>query len=246
MHAPASYSALAARALDEVTARFAIVPTELLRSRRLMRRTDTKFILSARDLPDLLADFIGHYRVHEVSHRRLLRYETFYFDEPDLRCFRDHHSDARPRHKVRIRRYADRRVSYFEIKEKQPDGLTNKHRKRHGYDDLELDGDARRMVRTHTSLAADRLSRTMAVTYRRMTLVAEHREERATIDIDVEYRGHEGHGDFGDCAILEVKQASFDRESPIMRALRSRGARRSSISKYCAALASVLPATTLP
>ena len=54
---------------------------------KLMDRIDTKYLLSAGRLPDLLTMINGHYRVLEINDNRIFSYMTRYLDTVEYLFF---------------------------------------------------------------------------------------------------------------------------------------------------------------
>src|SRR5262245_34239806 len=96
--------------------RFPEAPLELLADRELLRRIDSKYVLPASGLPELAAGLGDGYAVLRVPTGSVAAYRSLYFDTPDLRSFHDHRRGRRIRHKIRVRHYPDREVSFLEIK----------------------------------------------------------------------------------------------------------------------------------
>ena len=57
---------------------------------RLMDRIDTKYLLPANRIPDLLKMMQPGYRVLEINKFRISSYTTIYLDTPDFTFFRQH------------------------------------------------------------------------------------------------------------------------------------------------------------
>lgn len=241
---PAPPAPAATHGLEALAARFAVASEEMLQARSLLRRTDTKFLLPAHMAVWVLAGITRDYRIISSPNRHLARYQTIYYDTPDLLCFHDHRRGRLPRHKIRIRRYLDRDAAFFEIKTKQPNRETKKHRLPHPPHESGLNGDDERLIAAHTALPLKELSPTIVIDFSRMTLLSEHSDERMTIDTNLDFTGSGPAEAFDNTVMIEVKQRSLERRTPIMRALRAHRFRPGAASKYCAALA--MAQTTLP
>ena len=216
---------------------FPIASRELARGRELQRRIDTKFLANRELLAALAAPLAGHYAVLHGS----ARYRSLYFDTPDFLCFHDHRRGRRIRHKVRIRHYPDRGCSFFEIKTKRNELVTDKQRLElpYGQDNLER---SHRALASTVGLPGDALVPALWIEYRRLTLANLTRSERLTIDVDLEVMTLDGRRyDCGDLAVIEVKQAPFSPFTPVMRALAAAGAGERSMSKYASAIARLVP-----
>jgi hypothetical protein len=224
---------------------FAMASPELLRRRSLLRRTCSKFLLRADDLPDLLWWLRRDYAVLRAAGRNLASYRTLYFDTPELQCFHDHRRGRRPRHKVRIRHYPDRRLTFFELKTKQSDLITHKRRLDLPYGDSALSERAHDLLRQHAGALDAALDPQVWTNFRRLTLIGLERNERVTIDTDLQI-GPAGRVErLGHVAVMEVKQAPFCGRTPVMIVLRAAGLQPISTSKYCTALALTRPGLRL-
>jgi hypothetical protein len=231
--------------LADVLAPFAVATPELLQRRGLLRRTCTKFVLRADDLAALLWWLRRDYAVLRAAGHNLATYRTLYFDTPELDAFHDHRRGRRPRHKVRIRHYPDRRVSFFELKTKKSDLLTHKRRVAVPYGDNVVSEPQLDLLREHAPRLSRALEPQVWTNFRRLTLIGVDTNERVTIDTDLQV-GPAGQLERLDhVAIMEVKQWPFCVRTPVMAALRSAGRQASSASKYCAALALTRPGLRL-
>src|SRR3954453_20720538 len=92
----------------------------------LLRRVDRKYIADPKQLAQLIERLGEDHDVLEIDGRRAFSYDTVYFDTADLRCFREHAEDVRPRFKARTRCYVDAGDCNFEVKVKRRDGETDK------------------------------------------------------------------------------------------------------------------------
>lgn len=209
----------------------------LLSKRKLLRRTDSKFLMSERDVPSLLGNLKPNYSVLLASEQTIASYRTLYFDTRDFRCFHDHRRGKRPRYKTRIRHYDDRKVSYLEIKKKNSANVTVKSRMEIPFDTSCLDtSEAIEFIGAHTPIKGREFHPVLWTNFSRLTLLNDRHNERVTIDINLSFISDEQVVAMTGVAILEVKQPSFSMQTPIMRDLAKRRIRRKSASKYCAAL----------
>ncbi len=227
-----------ARALEG----FAPAAPGLLERRTLLRRADTKFTLPAAQLPAIAAALARDYAVLGVpGGGALATYRSLYFDTADLRCFHDHRRGRRVRHKVRIRHYPDRRLSFVEVKARRNERVADKHRLPIAYGQGWLGAPERAFLRGHVGYA-DALRPQLWIDYRRITLLGLAAPERVTIDVELEVARVDGaRRPLGPLAIIEVKQASWSAHTPVMRALAAAGLREGSSSKYVAAVACLRP-----
>lgn len=220
---------------------FATASIELIRSRALLIRTDVKFIGRAPLLERVLPALAEHYAVIRVASGCAASYQSTYFDTPDLRCYHDHRRGRRLRHKIRIRHYPDRNLSYLEIKSKKSVQVTDKHRMAVPYGTDELSPAGRAFLAQHCPLPVDQLQPTLANDFRRISLIGLHTAERVTIDIELGFRHGALTGGFADLMVIEVKQHPCQPHSPVMLALHAAGMHERSLSKYTTAVARLVP-----
>ena len=69
---------------------------------KLMRRTDTKFVLSKELFPQLLKKAVDNYYMVEIEDKREQIYKTTYFDTIDYKMYRLHHNGVKNRYKIRF------------------------------------------------------------------------------------------------------------------------------------------------
>lgn len=224
-------------ALDSVLSSFRPACDGILDRRQLLRRTDTKFLVPASSLEDLLSRLTDSYGVLYAGGEALARYESLYFDTETLSCFHDHRRGRRPRQKVRVRHYLDRAVSFLEVKTRKNELLTVKHRLERPYAVNELDRESIEFLREHCRLRPGSLVRQAWTNFHRLTLIGLRTPERVTIDLDLELVRGETEKTLRGVVITEVKQSQFSARTPVMRSLREVGLRPSSASKYCTAIA---------
>ncbi len=234
--------AVASDPVELALAGYGAATPELMNRRDLLSRVDSKFVVPAHLMERVLADLAEHYAVLRVPTGNVATYKSLYFDTPTLRCYNDHRRGRRIRHKVRIRHYPDRSVSFLEVKTKRNDTITDKHRFQipYGQDTI---GDAERdFLRGHIGPMVDELEPQMWINYRRISLIGRNSNERVTIDVNLTVEGQDQVGDwFGRANVVEVKQAPFCVRTPIMRSLCAIGVRERSLSKYVVAIALTHP-----
>jgi hypothetical protein len=216
----------------------------LLDQRALLSRVDSKFVVPVEELEEILAGLDGAYACLRVERGPMAQYHSLYFDTPALQCFHDHRRGRRIRHKVRLRHYPDRSVSFLEVKTKRNEALTVKKRLAVPFGHDRLEDEELAFLRTHVGAIADDLRPQVAINYRRLSLLGVETDERVTIDLGLCVDG--GDGDLvaqtlGHLAVIEVKQWPYCVRTPIMRALRGSGHRLLSLSKYIVAMSLMRP-----
>ena len=95
---------------------------------KLMNRVDTKFVMPASLLPELLALAQTSYFVQQAAGKRTGDYDTVYYDTEDLDMYIRHHDRQLVRQKIRVRTYVESELFFLEIKRKNNKGRTKKKR----------------------------------------------------------------------------------------------------------------------
>ena len=229
------------RVVNLLAEQFEPISLEEIADVSLLKRVDTKYVLSTIDLYSVLGDLQESYRVLSVKGVRLNRYQNLYFDTPDFMFYREHHNGALNRYKIRCRQYLDSRLSFLEIKYKTnkqktiknriliPDMITQFH---NGTDDF---------IRTHSPLEAYQLDPKLWNHFSRITFVSKHHLERLTIDINLEYCRGDQRTTLSGIAIAEVKQEKFSYQSDFIQKMRHLRIRPMGFSKYCIGTAIMYP-----
>jgi hypothetical protein len=228
-------------ATSALLAGFWAAPPELVDRRQLLRRIDSKYVLVARRLNAIVERLAADYAALRVPGGCVATYRSLYFDTPELVCFHDHRRGRRIRHKIRIRQYLDRAVSFLEIKMKRGETITEKHRIEVPYGTTRLGVAERAFLRHHVTFA-DQLLPRLWIEYRRISLVGVASDERVTVDFDIDALSLDGvRIRVGQIAVIEVKQSGASLHTPVMRVLAAAGLRERSLSKYTAAVAMLEP-----
>lgn len=201
----------------------------------LMNRIDEKFAFHISELPEILEQLRADYDVLNIDGKVVFGYTSQYFDNPEFRFFTDHHRAIPNRFKVRIRTYLDTNATYLEVKEKIK-GRTDKNRIKYPENDPSFKDDALLFLESKLRETLE-LRPVMVNSYRRITLVNKHQEERLTIDFDI-VNGtspgtREGKNSLSEIVIAELKQPKKDRNSPFYRLMKQRLIRPFRISKFC-------------
>jgi hypothetical protein len=207
----------------------------------LLRRTDTKYLLSEAQVSQALAHLTGHYRILEIDERRLHNYQTLYFDTQDLALYQQHHNGQRNRYKVRERAYTDSDLAFLEVKQKTNTNTTIKSRMRTPSVSSQIARNAAPFLRAHYPYRAEELEAKLFNTFRRITLVSKHGVERATVDVDLRFLWNGVRVPLTGIAIAEVKQDGFSVNSAFIRQMRALGVRPTSFSKYCIGVSMLYP-----
>jgi len=173
---------------------FAPISLESLNGKAAMlSRIDNKYVLDKAAVAAVMPALAHHFEVLVINGRRTFTYNTRYFDTNDHRAYYEHHQGLRKGFKVRVRRYAESKLCFLELKVKGQRGMTVKHRIPYDEADLaELTPEAKEFVGTiysghYGKPFAYELHRALDIQYRRITLVAKQGGERMTIDTDLQF-----------------------------------------------------------
>ncbi|MFN8636514.1 MAG: polyphosphate polymerase domain-containing protein [Chloroflexota bacterium] len=207
----------------------------------LLNRFDTKYLLAASELLALLPSLADEYDVLEVDGRRAHRYRTLYFDTPEFDLYQRHHQDLAERHKVRSRQYLDSDLAFFEIKSKTTHGQTLKDRLPTDHALVELTPEARALLTDRLPEDERQLEPKLWNDFVRITLVGKQRAERLTLDLGIQFDYEGRTAILPGVAICELKQGSAGQTSAFARRMEQLGVEPTSISKYCAGVALLVP-----
>lgn len=199
----------------------------------LLNRKDSKFILSHDKLATVLNHLSSDYHVLEIAGKRIMDYETAYYDSSELDLYQQHHNAKKNRFKIRYRRYVDSDLCFLEVKRKDNKGTTFKTRtvSAEMYDDLIYYHPE--LLKGFPEVTKHVLSRALDVYYKRFTLVAKDFSERVTVDLGLEFKMNYIEKKYDNLAIIELKQGEINRKSPCYQVLRMLQVPQQRISKYC-------------
>jgi len=210
-----------------------------LEQARLLRRVDTKFVLSVDQLSAVLADLATGYQALLIDGETLHRYENQYFDTFDRATYRAHHNDDVGRVKYRYRRYAGTGEVFFETKHKTNTGQMRKERVAVPAMARFLVPEAKELVEALGVHRPDELVPTLFGSFHRLAIVADAHHERATIDVGLEFAMGRRRAATRRLVVAEVKQPRYDARSPLVDAITGHGGQRSRFTKYCVGLLAV-------
>jgi hypothetical protein len=202
---------------------------------KLLNRTDRKYLLEKAELIPLLKNLREEYLVLEINEKRLLRYETIYYDTPGLKLYFMHLYGFGKRFKVRKRFYRDSSTGFFELKTKTNRGKTEKKRIYSLSDQSRLSNEELDLLRSVLPFPPEELETGLFTGYNRITLVNKNINERITIDLDLYFSHHETRKDMHNLAIVEVKQDEKQMSSAV-KSLRELRRKPGGLSKYCLGL----------
>ena len=222
--------------LHTLVAQMRPITLEEMKSVRLMKRTDTKFVTNNEMLMKLLELTRESYSAQHNNGKCIADYRTVYWDTPATHeMFRQHHCGHFPRTKVRARTYLDSGHSFLEVKKKDNHGKTRK--KRIEIPSIEAvinDHYGEEFLTERTGYTFKDIIPTVENNFHRITLVNDAKTERLTIDFGIHIRNHEtgNEADFDNLVIIELKRDGRI-PSPILPLLRQLRVKPSGFSKYC-------------
>ena len=218
--------------LNDILKTFSPITLEEMDEKKLMNRTDTKYVFPESQLPGFLMQLKNDYRVLDVNGVRMSRYESLYFDTEDFDLFHKHHRGKTNRHKVRYRKYVESDLNFFEIKFKSNKGRTIKSRVKQDTIEEKIQDKAEAFLHKKTPMQSTDLLPQFWANYSRITLVNNNLPERVTLDLNLQFRKDDEVYDFKDLVIAEVKQEKL-MTSSFWKLMKTHHVRRGSISKYC-------------
>lgn len=219
----------------------------LIAEASLQTRVDRKYVLSRESARHVVAGFDDATRVLDTHGIRSFRYESVYFDTPDLLSFRMAAHPRRRRFKLRTRTYLDAQTAFLELKTRGARSATVKERVQYPHTERTTLTDLARSYAAEGFSAigvaeerADDLGSRLTTTYRRATFVAPDGSARCTLDTELRWVDVEGTTLLTPrLAVIETKSGAA--ASAFDRALWRAGHRPVSISKYATGLAALHP-----
>tara|TARA_B110001452_G_scaffold265621_1_gene270641 strand:- start:254 stop:979 length:726 start_codon:yes stop_codon:yes gene_type:complete len=171
----------------------------------LMKRVDTKFILTESQLSEILSQIQEDYKILEIDGERLMEYSTLYFDTQNKICYKDHHNGKAKRFKIRMRKYLVSDICFLEIKKKNNLGITNKTRTRIKDFETILSSQSKEFI-SDSQINNLLLEPVLYNNFNRMTLVNKYFSERVTIDTNLSFRLEGKEKKLDKLIVIEVKQ----------------------------------------
>lgn len=219
--------------LSERLDHYAPISLKDMDSTTLLDRTDTKYLLSMKQLVSVLSALRYRYRVLEIKGQRLNQYRTLYFDTPDFDLYHRHVTGNANCYKVRSREYVDTHLSFLEVKHKTNKKRTVKSRLLTQYPVTSLNSDSDEFLNGNNPYDSAEMEPKLWNTFTRITLVSKIHFERLTLDIDLKFFTGSAQAHLDDVAIAEVKQDVFSKNSDFIAQMRMLGIRSTGFSKYC-------------
>ena len=218
--------------IDEILNSFEAITLEELDVVRLLDRVETKYVFNIENLPVVLMDMKSNYRILEIAGVRKNSYQTVYYDTDDFFMYHQHHNGKLNRYKVRLRRYCDSGLNYFEIKRKNNLSRTIKSRVKRSDFSIDIEGKSTSLLQEKTGFSPENLKPVIWDTYTRMTFSSKDLSERLTIDMNLRYNNEVNEKEYHDLIIAEIKQSKAT-GSDFHLLMKKHKIPTMSISKYC-------------
>lgn len=198
----------------------------------LMKRVDTKFILSESQLLKVFSKIQKDYKILEIDNERLMQYSTLYFDTQNKKCFKEHHNGKLNRYKIRMRKYLVSDICFLEVKKKNNLGVTNKTRRQIKDFETILSSDSKEFI--YNSQINDLLLEpALYNNFNRITLVNKNYPERVTIDTNLSFKSADKEKIFDNLVVIEIKQEGKRLNTVMNKALKLMSILPTNFSKYC-------------
>jgi hypothetical protein len=226
--------------VQEIISHYQPITLEEMDDVALMNRTDTKYLMSMRQLEEVLAEVAHHYRILDINGLRSNHYQSQYYDTPDFYFYRRHHSGKQNRLKIRKRMYVESNLTFLEVKFKSNKGRTEKDRTKLDGLTPDLSIENENYINEMSHFEEHQEPKLMNL-FERITLVDQSLPERITIDVNLSFVVNDRTVDIPDLVIIEAKQERQNRHSVFLQALKKRLIRPESMSKYCLGVALLYP-----
>jgi hypothetical protein len=219
--------------LDFLASQYSPISLEQTDRVALLNRTETKFILTTRQVMQVLANIQSAYSILSVYGQRLNHYRTLYFDTHDFYFYRLHVNNRADRYKVRTREYIDSSVSFLEVKHKTRKDRTIKNRLPINPPVSRITAENGNWLNGAIPFDSRRLEPMLWNSFTRITLVNPSSCERVTIDVDLTFSNPTRRIYLDDVAVAEVKRESRRQPSPFLEQMHIQRIHPGGFSKYC-------------
>lgn len=231
-------------AIEQLLKSFEAIHLHEMNDAALMTRIDSKFQFRLEELPQVLQQVAGNYRVLEILNKRVLSYKTLYYDTPDLQLYRRHHNGVMTRYKIRHRTYVESQIGFLELKRKNNKGVTVKDRiPSQPHQTHWSDEEGHELAGGSIDLLPELMPR-IWINYNRITLVNKQNPERVTLDLEMQVINGDCERTFDTLVIAEIKRFG-KMESPFIALMNKYRFKESGMSKYCLGIATTEPGVKL-
>ena len=200
---------------------------------KLMNRTDLKFCMNIKQLPEVLKAIKSDYFVLEINDETVFTYDNTYFDTEDNQMFLCHQNGKSHRLKIRIRNYVESNLHFLEIKLKNNKGRTIKERVEKQDFIPKFTTNEMNFLEQVTPFSSLQLEPKIRSYLSRFTLVDRDFTHRVTIDMFLGFQNPENKITLNNLVIIEIKQDKSSNPAMITKILKELKIRKQSFSKYC-------------
>jgi hypothetical protein len=165
---------------------------ELESSASFMTRIDTKYLLHAKDINQVIEQFKTKYFILSIQWHYMFKYDNVYMDTNHYDLYYHHEKGMEKRIKVRTRYYVESDLAFFEFKQKEWD-VTRKFRYKidSSHRHQMTDNDQRFYASIYQSIDTKApkhvLHPSLVVSFQRVTIVSKKNDERLTIDFNLTF-----------------------------------------------------------
>jgi hypothetical protein len=220
--------------IEHILERYRTISLPEVENASLMRRKDSKYIMSVLNLPAVLSAVLEQYSILTIEGIRSHPYCTHYYDTADMEMYHLHHRGKATRHKVRFRKYGTSDIHFLEVKKKNSRGITTKKRIRTNGMQASILTTEEEFLHTHTPYHAALMKPVLENQFNRITLVRHDQKERITLDYGLRFISLESDRviELPGLSIAEIKYEHLLAGSPFNRALKENHIIPRRFSKY--------------
>lgn len=218
----------------------AISLTELNSQASFLDRIDTKYLITEKQLENILEELDKNFFVLEIDGKSVFSYNSIYMDTKNYDFYKQHQNKEKSRTKIRTRLYEDSNIAFFEYKQKE-NWLTRKFRYQFPVEEhWKMTKWKKRFFEwVYMSFywhLPEEITPSLETSYKRLTLCSRDSSERLTIDFDIKLKWLRKNDSWEinleNLVIVESKSNKVDwLSSEIMRKKWIK--KSSSCSKYC-------------
>jgi len=220
--------------------KFPIVDLEGMSEYSLMKRVETKYLITFDDFIQFIQSCDSTYYVLEIEAKKIHRYNSRYFDTSDLKLYRDHHNGKKHRYKVRIRKYETSSASFIELKRRMNTAETVKKRRSSEWREGLAKEDQSFLNKSIKLVNVEDLKLSLSNQYDRITLLDKKSKERMTFDFNLKFF-HNGKSENVDKFVIAELKQEKNGVSALKIQMKKQGLRPRSFSKYCTGIALMHP-----
>jgi hypothetical protein len=219
--------------INHIISEFSPVSLNEIEQVKLMSRIDRKYWFHISKLQLILEQILPEYFILEIDGKRLMDYQTTYFDTKENSMYLKHHNGKMNRHKIRHRTYVSTGSSFLEVKLKTNKKVTVKNRVELATEKKDFLPAEISFIKKETPYQIENLIPVLNNKFKRLTLIHKEKLDRCTIDISPVFWNDKSEVTIKNLAIFELKRGNSLKASPIVGILRELKIRQRGMSKYC-------------